>query len=68
MDRNIRLAYVIGTLRNSWFWLGVWILFYLSITNYAGIGIVESTLFFTAIILEVPTGAIADMLGKRISK
>ncbi|PIV07829.1 hypothetical protein COS53_00320, partial [Candidatus Shapirobacteria bacterium CG03_land_8_20_14_0_80_35_14] len=36
-----------------------------SITNYSGIGIVESTLFFTAIILEVPTGALADILGKR---
>lgn len=67
MDRNIKIAYLIGTFRNAWFWLGVWILFYLSITNYPGIGLVESTLFFTAIILEVPTGALADILGKRIT-
>jgi len=65
MERNIKIAYIVGTFRNAWFWLGVWILFYLSITNYSGIGIVESTLFFTAIILEVPTGALADILGKR---
>lgn len=65
MKRNIKIAYIVGTFRNAWFWLGVWILFYLSITNYSGIGIVESTLFFTAIILEVPTGALADILGKR---
>lgn len=65
MERNIKIAYIVATFRNAWFWLGVWILFYLSITNYSGIGIVESTLFFTAIILEVPTGALADILGKR---
>ena len=65
MERNIKIAYIVGTFRNAWFWLGIWILFYLSITNYSGIGIVESTLFFTAIILEVPTGALADVLGKR---
>lgn len=65
MDRNIKIAYIVGTFRNAWFWLGVWVLFYLSVTNYSGIGIVESTLFFTAIILEVPTGALADILGKR---
>lgn len=67
MDRNIKIAYIVATFRNAWFWLGVWILFYLSITNYSGIGIVESTLFFTAIILEVPTGALADVLGKKIT-
>jgi MFS family permease len=67
MDRNIKIAYIVGTFRNAWFWLGVWILFYLSITNYSGIGIIESTLFFTAIILEVPTGAFADLLGKRMT-
>jgi MFS family permease len=67
MDRNIKIAYIVGTFRNAWFWLGVWILFYLSITNYSGIGIIESTLFFTAIILEVPTGAFADLFGKRIT-
>lgn len=67
MDRNIQLAYIVGTLRNAWFWLGIWVLFYLSITDYRGIGIVESVLFFTAIILEVPTGAIADILGKKVT-
>ncbi|MFZ2152599.1 MAG: MFS transporter [Microgenomates group bacterium] len=65
MQRNITIAYIVSTFRNAWFWLGVWILWYLSITNYSGIGIVESTLFFTAIILEIPTGALADILGKK---
>lgn len=67
MERNIKIAYVVGAFRNAWFWLGIWILFYLSITNYSGIGIIESTLFFTSILLEVPTGAFADLFGKRIT-
>ena len=67
MDRNIKIAYLVGTFRNAWFWLGIWILFYLSITNYSGIGVIESTLFFTAIVLDVPTGALADIFGKRFT-
>lgn len=65
MERNIKIAYIVGAFRNAWFWLGIWILFYLSITNYSGIGIIESALFFTSILLEVPTGALADIFGKR---
>lgn len=65
MDRNIKIAYFVGAFRNAWFWLGIWILFYLSITNYSGIGIIESALFFTSMLLEVPTGALADIFGKR---
>ena len=67
MERNIKIAYVVGSLRNSWFWLGVWILVYLSITDYAGLGLVEAALFVTTILLEVPTGAFADLVGKRIT-
>lgn len=67
MDRNIRIAYIIATFRNAWFWLGIWILFYLQVTDYSGIGVIESILFFTVLLLEVPTGAFADIFGKRIT-
>lgn len=65
MDRNIRLAYILAYLKNSWFWLGTWVFFYLQFTNYAGIGLIETTMIITMTMFEIPTGAIADLLGKK---
>jgi len=63
--KNIRIAYFLGFLKNSWFWLGIWVFYYLRYTNYAGIGIIETVLIATMTISEIPTGAIADLLGKK---
>ncbi len=63
--RNVRLAYILNALNFAWFWVGIWVLFYLRFTNYAGIGIIESVMIGTGIILEIPTGAIGDLLGKK---
>ena len=57
--------YVLTALEYSWFWAAIWVLFYLRFTNYAGIGLLESIMIVTAVVGEVPTGAIADMLGKK---
>ncbi|OGK11577.1 hypothetical protein A2954_01825 [Candidatus Roizmanbacteria bacterium RIFCSPLOWO2_01_FULL_37_12] len=65
MERNIKIAYVLTALKNSWFWLGIWVFYYLLFTNYAGIGILETLLFVGATATEIPTGAVADLLGKK---
>jgi len=64
-NKNIVLVYLISITRYSWFWMGIWVFYYLRFTNYSGIGLLETVLFFTSIALEIPTGAIADLLGKR---
>lgn len=63
--RNIPLAYVLTVAKHSWFWLGIWVFYYLRFTNYAGIGLIETVLIVTLTVMEIPTGAIADLLGKR---
>lgn len=63
--RNIRIAYALTVTRFSWFWLGVWVLYYLKFTNYTGIGLIETVMILTATLLEIPTGAIADLLGRK---
>jgi MFS family permease len=63
--RNIKLSYAIIYLNSSLFWIPIWVLYYLRFTSYAGIGIIESIMIFTSTALEIPTGAIADLLGKR---
>lgn len=65
MIKNIRLAYLLVFLKNSWFWLGIWVFYYLRYTNYAGIGLIETVLIVTMTVFEIPTGAIADIFGKK---
>lgn len=63
--KNVRLAYYLSFLWRSWFWLGIWILYYLNYTDYAGIGLLETVMITTSILAEVPTGAVADLIGKK---
>jgi len=65
MNKNIFLSYLLVFFKNSWFWLGVWVFYYLRYTNYAGIGIIETVLIITMTMAEIPTGAIADLIGKK---
>jgi len=64
--RNITIAYTLSFLWKCWFWLGIWVFYYLRFTDYAGIGFLEAVMITTATIGEIPTGAIADILGKKI--
>ncbi len=63
--KNVTVAYILSFLWRSWFWLGIWIFYYLKFTDYAGVGFLEAIMITTATIGEIPTGAIADMVGKK---
>jgi len=65
MQNNIRIAYFLSFLWRSWFWLGIWVFYYLQFTEYAGIGLLESIMITVSTIGEIPTGVIADLIGKR---
>lgn len=65
MNKNIKLVYFLSFFKYSWFWLGIWIFYYLRFTTYAGIGLIETIMITTMVITEIPTGAIADLLGKK---
>lgn len=65
--RNIPIVYFLVFSRNAYFWLGIWILYYLKFTNYSGVGLIETVMIIIMTIAEIPTGAIADLLGKKIT-
>lgn len=65
IDKNVKIAYFLAAMKNSWFWLGIWIFYYLRFTNYGGVGLIETILIVTLTLMEIPTGAIADLLGKK---
>ncbi len=65
VNRNVNILYVLTFLNNSFFWYGIWIFYYLLFTDYAGIGLIESVMIFSAILFEIPSGAIADLIGRK---
>ncbi|MBD3350380.1 MAG: MFS transporter [Candidatus Lokiarchaeota archaeon] len=65
MQRNIRLAYVIKFLSSFNLWIAVWLLYYLLFTDFSGAAVVEVVWVGVIMILEVPTGAIADLIGRK---
>ncbi len=66
MHRNINIIYALSFLRHSWFWLGTWVFYYLLFTDYSGIGLAETIMIATYFIMEIPSGALSDLLGKKI--
>lgn len=63
--QNVKIAYALSFLWRSWFWLGIWVFYYLRFTDYAGIGFLEAVMITTSTVGEIPTGVIADLLGKK---
>lgn len=57
--------YPISIFFNGLFWYAIWVFFYLKFTDYSGIGIIETVSIISIVIFEIPTGAIADLFGKK---
>lgn len=65
--RNIRLFYITQFLHALIFTIPIWIVYYQARISVAQISLLVAIQYFTQVISELPTGAVADMLGKRIS-
>lgn len=66
-ERNIRLYYCFNTLRESLFW-GAILIFYIqkvSGMSLAEIYMMESVCLLVAIAVNIPTGALADLIGRK---
>ncbi len=59
------IPYLLAAAVGCRFGLGVWVLYYLRVTNYAGIGLAEGLMILVTLIAEVPTGALADLMGRK---
>ncbi len=65
MERNIKLSYFLSYAFHSWFWMGNWIFYYLMFGGYASVAMIDSGALLASLIFEVPTGAFADLFGKK---
>ncbi len=50
---------------HSWFWMGNWIFYYLSFGSYATVALLDSGSVLASLLMEIPTGAFADLVGKK---
>ncbi|OGG02575.1 hypothetical protein A2Z33_02180 [Candidatus Gottesmanbacteria bacterium RBG_16_52_11] len=63
--RNIRVYLIDSVLQ--WFYvpIGVWVIIWRNYLSFTQIGIVTGIGLLVSILLELPTGALADMIGRK---
>ncbi len=68
--KNIKLDYLHTLVRNINFTQGFWLLFLLVVKDFSlfEVGILEMVFHLTSLTMEVPTGVIADVFGRKISR
>lgn len=64
---NIKWFYLLSALNNVWFIEGNWFFFWMRFMSSTELGILDASVFAYGLIAEIPSGAIADLLGKRKS-
>lgn len=69
-QKNIKLDYFHTLIRNINFTQGFWLLFLTQVKgfNLFEVGMLETVFHATSVAMEVPTGVIADVFGRKISR
>lgn len=63
--RNIRLYYAINATDSAVFIAGNWIFYWQLFMSFGVLGVVDAIAFAYGLFMEIPTGALSDLLGKR---
>jgi MFS family permease len=64
-ETNVRWLYIVTILQNAWFQVGNWVLYVLLYMNTGTFAVYESVAFGLGILTEIPSGAFADLFGRR---
>lgn len=64
-NRTIGLYYVLNAVYNCWFVAGVWAFVWGMFMTKAQIGLSDSLTFALGFLIELPAGAIADVIGRK---
>lgn len=65
--RNVRLYYLFNIGANGSWIVGNWIFFWLRYMSYGQLGLVDALMFAFGLFMEIPTGAVGDIVGKKRS-
>jgi len=64
-NKNILLYYIITAFSSAWFIIANWLFFVLRFISPYNMAVLEAVSFGIGLLLEVPSGAIADLIGKK---
>lgn len=67
LPKNIKVLYLITFLGELYLIIPIWMFFYLRFLSYEQIALITIIQQMVAILFEVPTGAFADLFGKKIT-
>ena len=69
LRRNVQLFYAYRFFRETQLWIPIWVIFLLVERGFSlgQVGTAEAGFLLAIVFLEVPTGAVADRYGRRIS-
>ncbi len=62
---NIKQYFILTILTNLWFAESSWLFFWRTFVSYEEIGVIDAIAFGFGMLIEIPTGALADIIGKR---
>lgn len=62
---NIRTYYWLGIFLNGWFIVSNWAFYFLEHLSIRELGLIEGIAILIGIVAEIPSGALADLLGKK---
>lgn len=64
-SKNVTKLHILTALTNLWFITGSWLYFYRLYISDRQIGILDGLVFGIGLIAEIPSGALADLLGRK---
>lgn len=64
-ERNIKWFYIVSAFADAWFQAGNWLMFTLLFMSLGHFAVYEAISFAIGILLEIPSGAIADLIGRK---
>lgn len=64
---NVRTAYILSFVSEIYFPIAIWLFFYNQYLSFAQIALLSGIGGLASILLEIPTGAFADIFGRRIA-
>jgi MFS family permease len=64
-NNNVRLYYLLTALTSAWFITSNWVYFWTRFMTFGRLGWIDGVSFGFALLLDIPTGALADLIGRK---
>ncbi|MBT3249797.1 MAG: MFS transporter [Candidatus Pacebacteria bacterium] len=65
MHRNLKIGYALAFINELYFPVAIWLLFFLKYLDFTQVAILGALTTVSSNLFEIPTGAIADILGRK---